>query len=54
MTEEEILKQKLDEAYKLLEQAIVYVEFHYMRSGVGFGKHSRDLMNKIKAVLGIR
>lgn len=49
MTDNELILKLI----QLLRKALPYVEAHYQRSRVGFGEAARDLMNEIKAVLGI-
>lgn len=49
MTEEKLILKLV----QLLRKALPYVQAHYERSRVGFGDAARDLMNEIKAVLGL-
>lgn len=50
----ELLQLQMKHARELIDQALPYVIFHYERSGVGFGKAARNLMNKMKEFLGIK
>jgi hypothetical protein len=54
MTEEEFLKAKLKEAYELLAIALPFIVTHYENSHGSTGMGAKNLMNKIKEVLGVR
>lgn len=50
----ETMIKRMDRSEELLKQALPYIISHYERSGVGFGKSARILMNNIKTFLGIQ
>lgn len=46
------LEQRIVVLESLLKLTLPYIIYHYERSAVGFGKESKELINRINKLLG--
>lgn len=54
LVERELLYKRVSMLEELLRRALPFVELHFFQSAAGFGRGAQDLMNKIKAALGMK